>query len=67
MGYLHKNVQLMLEFLEGPFLVLLFLIYIYELCDVMTIYDYFIVILLSMLMILLYTLNVIRHLIGGNN
>ena len=33
MGYLHKNVQLMLEFLEGPFLVLLFLIYIYDLCD----------------------------------
>ena len=33
MGYLHKNVQLMLEFLEGPFLVLLFLIYIYDLFD----------------------------------
>ena len=33
MGNLHKNVQLMLEFLEGPFLVLLFLIYIYDLCD----------------------------------
>ena len=33
MGNLHKNVQLMLEFLEGPFLFLLFLIYIYDLCD----------------------------------
>ena len=33
MGNLHKNVQLMLEFLEGPFLVLLFLIYIYDLCN----------------------------------
>ena len=48
MGNCHKNIQLMLEFLKGPFLMLS-------------------VVLLSMLMILLYTLNVIRHLILVKN
>ena len=51
MGNLHNNIQLMLEFLKGPFFVLHLLS----------------IILLSMLMILLYTLNVIWHLIYGKN
>ena len=62
MESLHKNIQLMLEFLKGPFLVLHFsccilLIFLMMLC----------VILLSMLMIPLSVLSVIRHLIHGNN
>ena len=62
MGNLHKNIQLMLEFLKGQFLVLHFS------CNIlMTFLMMLSVILLSMLMILLSTLNVIRHLICGNN
>ena len=59
---LHKNIQSMLEFLKGPFLVLRFSYYI-----LMTFLMMLSVILLSMLMILLSTLNEIRHLICGNN
>ena len=60
MENLHKNIQLMLVFLKGLFLVLHFSYY-----TLMTLM--LSVILLSMLMILLSTLNVIRHLICGNN
>ena len=59
---LHKNIQLMLEFLKAPFLVLRFSCY-----TLMTFLTMLIVILLSMLMILLFILSVIRHLICGNN
>ena len=52
----------MLEFLEGPFLVLDFSGYI-----LMTFLMIISVILLSMLMILLSNLSVIMHLICGNN
>ena len=62
MENLHKNIQLMLDFLEGPFLVLHFSFY-----TLMTFLMMLSVVLLSMLMILLSTLNVIRHLILGNN
>ena len=62
MGSLHKNIQLMLEFLKAPFLVLHFSNY-----TLMTFLTMLSVILLSMLMILLSTLIVIRHLICGNN
>ena len=62
MESLHKNIQLMLEFLKAPFLVLHFSCYI-----LMTFLIMLSVILLSMLMILLSTLCVIRHLICGNN
>ena len=34
MGSLHKNIQLMLEFLKAPFLVLHFLLYTKDLPDV---------------------------------
>ena len=62
MESLLKNIQLMLEFLEGPFLVLDFSGYI-----LMTFLMIISVILLSMLMILLSNLSVIMHLICGNN
>ena len=62
MASLHKNIQLMLEFLKGPFLILHFSYY-----RLMVFLMMFLVILLSMLMILLSALNVIRHLICGNN
>ena len=62
MENLHKNIQLMLVFLKGLFLVLHFSYY-----TLMTFLTMLSVILLSMLMILLSTLNVIRHLICGNN
>ena len=61
-GILHKNTQLMLEFLKALFLVLHFCYYI-----LMTFLMMLSVILWSMLMILLSTLSVIRHLICGNN
>ena len=61
-GNLHKNIQLMLVFLKGLFLVLHFSYY-----TLMTFLMMLSVILLSMLMILLSTLNAIRHLIYGNN
>ena len=57
-----KNIQLMLEFLKGPFLVLHF-----SCCILMTFLMMLSVILLSMLMILRSILSVIRHLICGNN
>ena len=60
-GKSHKNIQLMLEFLKGPFLVLHFSYY-----TLMTSLMMLPAILLSM-MIQLSTLNVIRHLICGNN
>ena len=62
MGSLHRNIQLMLDFLKAAFLVLHFFYYI-----LMTFLMMLSVILLSMLMILLSILNVIRHLICGNN
>ena len=62
MGNLPKNIQLMLEFFNAPFLVLHFSYYTF-----MTFLIILSVILLSMLMILLSTLNVIRNLICGNN
>ena len=61
MGSLHKNIQLMLEFLKAPFLVLHFSFY-----TLMTFLMMFSVILLFVLMILLSTLGIIRHLIFGN-
>ena len=62
MGSLHKSIQLMLEFFKGLFLVLHFSYYI-----LMAFLMMLSVILRSMLMVLLSTLNVIRHLICGNN
>ena len=62
MRNLHKNMQLMLEFLKSPFLVLHFSYY-----TLMTFLTMLSLILLSILMILLSTLNVIRHLICGNS
>ena len=62
MGNFHKNIQLMLEFLKGLFLVLHFSYY-----TLVTFLTMLYVILLSMLMILLSTLNVIRHVICGSN
>ena len=59
---LHKNIQLMLEFLKVSFLVLHF-----SCCILMTFLMMLSVILLSMLMILLSSLSVIWHLICGNN
>ena len=59
---LHKNIQLTLGFLKGTFLVLHFSYY-----ALMTFRVMLSVILLSMLMTLLFTLSVIRHLISGNN
>ena len=61
-GNFQKNIQLMLEFLQAPFLVLHFSYY-----TSMAFLMMLSVILLSMLMILLSTLSVIRHLICGNN
>ena len=62
MGNLQKNIQLMLEFLKAPFLVLQFSYY-----TLMTFLMMLSVILLSMLMLLLSILNVIKHLICGSN
>ena len=62
MESLHKNIQLMWEFLKAPFLVLVFSYY-----TLMIFLTMLSVILLSMLMILLSVLSVIRHLICGNN
>ena len=59
---LHKNIQLMREFVKDPLLVLHFSYY--TLPSFLTMLS---VILLSMLMILLSILSVIRHLICGNN
>ena len=62
MSSLQRNIQLMLEFLRAPFLVLYFFYY-----TLMTFLVILSVILLYMLMLLLCTLGVIRHLIRGNN
>ena len=62
MGSLHKNIQLIFEFLKAPFLVLHFSCY-----TLMTFLMMLSVILLSMLMILLSIRSVIRHLVCGNN
>ena len=62
MESLHKNIQLMREFLKAPFLVLHFSHY-----TLMTFLMMLSVILLSMLMILLSILSVIGLLICGNN
>ena len=62
MESLHKNIQLMLEFLKGPFLVLHFSYY-----TLMTFLMMLSVILLFMLMILYSILSVMRHLISGND
>ena len=62
MESLHKNIQLVREFLKAPFLVLHFSYY-----TLMTFLMMLSVILLSMLMILLSILGVIRLLICGNN
>ena len=61
MRNLKKNIQLMLALFKGPFLVLCFFYY------TMITFLILSVILLSMLMILLSTQNVIKHLICGNN
>ena len=62
MGNLQKNIQLMLEFVKGPFFVLYF-----SYSTLITLLMILSVILLSMLMILLTALNVARHLTCGNN
>ena len=62
MESLHNNIQLMLEFLKAPILVIHFSCY-----TLMTFRRMLSVILLSMLMIPLSILSVIRHLIYGNN
>ena len=62
MGSLYKNIQLILEFLKPPFLILHFSYF-----ASMTYLTMLSVILLSMLTILLSILSVIRHLICGNN
>ena len=62
MESLHKNIQLMWEFLKGPFLVLHFSYY-----TLMIFLTMLSLILLSMLMIVLSILSVIRHLVCGNN
>ena len=58
----HNNIQLMLEFLKGLFLVLKFSYY-----ALMTFVMMLSLIFVSMLIILLSTLNVTRHLICGKN
>ena len=59
---LHKNIQVTLEFLKAPFLVLHLFYY-----TSMTFQMMLSATLLSMLMILLSVLSAIRHLICGNN
>ena len=61
MGKIHKNIQLMLEFLKTPFVVLHFSYH-----TLMTFLMMLSIILLSMLMIVLSTLSAIRQLICGN-
>ena len=61
MGNLQKNTQLMLEFLKDPFLVLLFSYFTLMVFSMMLF-----VILLSVPIILVCSLNVVWHLICGN-
>ena len=60
MKSLHRNIQLILELLKAPFLVLHFFCY-----TLMTVLTMLSAILLSMLMILVSLLSVFRHLICG--
>ena len=60
--YIDKNIQLILEFLKAPFLVLHSFYY-----TLMTFLMMFSVLKIPMLMILLSTLSVIRHLTCDNN
>ena len=62
MGNLYKNIQFMLEFLKGPFLVLHC-----SYCLLMIFQMILYVILLSMLMVLHSNQNMVSHLICGNN
>ena len=62
MRSLHKSIKLMLEFLKGPFLVVLFSYY-----TLMTFLMMLSIILLSILMILLHTQSIIRHLSWWNS
>ena len=62
MESLHKNIQLMRDFLKAPFSVLPFSYY-----KLMIFLMMLSVIFVSMLMIILSILGVIRHLICGNN
>ena len=62
MASVHKNIQLMLEFLKAPFLDLHFSYYTLTTFLMMPS-----VILLPILMILISILSVIRNLICGNN
>ena len=59
MGNLHKNIQLMLEFLKGPFLVFHFSYY--------TLMTFLMMLSVILLMMLLSSIIVIRHLICGHN
>ena len=61
MRNLHKNIQLMLEIFKDAFLILLFSY------DTLMTFLILSAVLLSMLMILLSTLTVIRHLICDSN
>ena len=61
MGSLHKNIQLILEFLKTPFLVQHLFYYTLMIQMLLS------VIWLSMLIMLLSTLSVVTHLICGNN
>ena len=63
MAGLHKDIQLMLQFLKALSMVLQFSYYIYTLMIFLMLY----VILLSLLMRLLSISSAIRHLICGNN
>ena len=62
MGNLQTNIQLMLEFLKDPFLVLHISYFTLMVFSMMLF-----VILLSVLIILVFSLNVVWHLICGNN
>ena len=63
MESLRKNIQLMLEFLKAPFLGLHFSYYTLMTFLMMS---FVTLLIMIMLIILLSTLNVIRHLICGN-
>ena len=66
MGSLHKNTQLMLEFLKAPFLKASFLVLHFSYSTLIT-FLILSVMLLFMLMMLLSILNVTRHLITRKN
>ena len=61
MESLHKNIQLMLNFLKGPFLVLHFS------CHILMTFLMMLSVIFVFTLILLSILSVIRHLICGNN